>query len=163
MRDLERPARGGMGATYGRQLEQDVGRRRSQLGDARRLLSQAEQRETRIAQRLEVVRSGGGGSRSSSRGAPSRPRQLPSVEEELQRMKQGQQLSGRRPEWVCAETWACRATVEVAEGGDVLTISHSASLRTGRGGLKREAEGLRPPTCATRAMAAAARRESPPT
>jgi len=88
-RDLDRPSSGGMGKAYGRQLEQDVSRRRAQLGDARRLLTQAEQREKRLAQRLEEVRAGGGrgrGSSGASRGA-SRPRQLPSVEEELARMK----------------------------------------------------------------------------
>ena len=88
MRDLERPARGGMGKAYGDQLKSDVTRRKGQVADARRLLAQAEQREKLIEQRLEVVRSGGG--RAGRRGggsAPSRPRQLPSVEEELQRMK----------------------------------------------------------------------------
>lgn len=88
MRDLDRPARSGMGMAYGDQLKKDVARRKGQLADARRLLTQAEQREQLIKQRLEVVRSGGGrpgpregGSRSSQ------TRQLPSVEDELQRIK----------------------------------------------------------------------------
>ena len=90
MRDLERPARGGMGKAYGDQLKQDVTRRKAQLADARRLLAQAQQNEKQIEARLEVVRSGGGraGRRGGGGGSgPSRPRQLPSVEEELQRMK----------------------------------------------------------------------------
>ena len=83
---MERPASGSMGKAFGRQLEQDASRRRQQLNDARRLLVQAEQREKRIAERLEVVRSGGS-SRGSAGSWPGRRRQLPSVEEELQRMK----------------------------------------------------------------------------
>ncbi|KAL1508395.1 hypothetical protein AB1Y20_004505 [Prymnesium parvum] len=89
MRDLERPARGGMGKAYGRQLEEDVKRRRAQLSDARRLISEAERRAKLLSERLEVVRSGG--TRSNSRtgtGGGTAPRsRLPSVEEELQRMK----------------------------------------------------------------------------
>lgn len=82
-----------MGKTYGRQLEQDVDRRRSQLRDARNLLSQAESRESRIAQRLEAVRSGSarqgseGWSGAGTGSSQNRERRLPSVEEELQRMK----------------------------------------------------------------------------
>ncbi|KAL3928497.1 MAG: hypothetical protein SGPRY_002360 [Prymnesium sp.] len=93
MRDLERPSSSSMGKTYGRQLEQDVDRRRSQLRDARNLLSQAASRESRIAQRLEAVRSGSarrgseGWSRAGTDSSQNRGRRLPSVEEELQRMK----------------------------------------------------------------------------
>lgn len=78
-----------MGKAYGRQLEEDVKRRRAQLSDARRLISEAERRAKLLSERLEVVRSGG--TRSNTRtgtGGGTAPRsRLPSVEEELQRMK----------------------------------------------------------------------------
>lgn len=83
-----------MGRSVERQLEQDVGRCRAQLSDARRLLLQAQERESLFQNRLEQLRTDGGSSAggysSGGRGGgqqPSRRRELPSVEEELQRLK----------------------------------------------------------------------------
>ena len=69
-----------------RELERDVRRRRDRLADARRLLTQARSREQRITARIEEVE------RTPSQGTSSQrrrggPRALPSVDEELERMK----------------------------------------------------------------------------
>ena len=85
-----------------RQLEGDAARWRAQALDADRLLLNVQTRQQRIEVRLAALRSGGGGggayrsggggrggTGSGSRGGsgPARRRSLPSVEDELQRMK----------------------------------------------------------------------------
>ena len=77
-------AKGSMERSLEREMERDLRRRRERLQNARRLLTQAESREKRIAARLEVVRSGPppGSTTSASRG-----RALPSVDDELKALK----------------------------------------------------------------------------
>ena len=75
-------ARGSMERSIVRDLERDLSRRRERLANARRMLTQAESRESRINARLEELRRGP--PPSSPRAAQ---RSLPSVEDELQRLK----------------------------------------------------------------------------
>ena len=63
-------------------LQRDLRRRRDRLQNAKRLLLQAESREQRIAKRIQEVRQG---PTSSARARASR--QLPSVDDELERLK----------------------------------------------------------------------------
>jgi curved DNA-binding protein CbpA len=76
---------GSMSRSLERDLERDVRRRRERLADARRLLAQAKTREQRIEARITEVRNGppaGSGS-----GTRSKPRALPSVDDELEMLK----------------------------------------------------------------------------
>ena len=75
-------ARGSMERSIERDLERDLSRRRERLANARRMQTQAESRESRINARLEELRRGP--PPSSPRAAQ---RSLPSVEDELQRLK----------------------------------------------------------------------------
>ena len=72
--------RGSMEKSLAREMQRDLQRRRDRLVRARRLLSQAENREKRISAWLQQVQNGRGRSHS-------RPQQLPSVDEELAQLK----------------------------------------------------------------------------
>ena len=69
------------------QLRREAASRRGQLDDAKKLQARAQERERRIEQRLKDLRTGGGASSASGRRAAGPPKALPSVEEELERMK----------------------------------------------------------------------------
>jgi curved DNA-binding protein CbpA len=73
-------AAGGMARSLEREMQRDLRRRRQRLSDAKRLLTQAREREQRITARLDELRRGGGGDRG-------RRRSLPSVDDELEQMK----------------------------------------------------------------------------
>ena len=76
---------GSMSRSLERDLERDVRRRQERLKDAKRLLVQAKTRQQKIEARLSELRSGGGG--SGARSTVNRGRALPSVDEELERLK----------------------------------------------------------------------------
>ena len=83
-------ARGSMARDVQREMERDVRRRRERLQDARRLLAQVQSREERLRARVDEVRNGPPPPRAADAGrrsSSSSPRSLPSVEDELQRMK----------------------------------------------------------------------------
>lgn len=79
-------ARRGIARSVEQELQRDLRRRRERLQDARRLLAQAQSREQRIAARIEEVRNGGGTGSGSTRSKPRA--ELPSVEDELRRLKE---------------------------------------------------------------------------
>ena len=73
-----------------RELQRDVRKRRERVADARRLKEQAAERERRIAARIDEVKNGPPPPRPSSSSASSSSAgraALPSVEEELKRLK----------------------------------------------------------------------------
>ena len=74
---------GSMAKSYERELARDLRRRNERVADAKRLLTQAQSREVRISRRLDEIKNGGGG--SGAKGGP--PRQLASVDDELERLK----------------------------------------------------------------------------
>ena len=79
---------GSMSKSLERELERDLRRRKERAADARRLLEQARSREQRIAARLDELKNGppSGGSSGSYRSG-GKPRSLPSVDDELQKLK----------------------------------------------------------------------------
>lgn len=76
---------GSMAKSFERELAKDVRRRNERVKDAQKLQAQAKSREQRIAARIDEVRRGGGSSAGGGRDGP--PRQLKSVDEELEALK----------------------------------------------------------------------------
>lgn len=70
-----------------REMSRDLRRRRDRLRSARRLFDQSEDRERRVATRLEELRRGGPRAPAAPRASRSAGRSLPSVEQELAALK----------------------------------------------------------------------------
>jgi curved DNA-binding protein CbpA len=75
---------GSMAKSFERELQRDVRKRNERVADARKLQTQAKSREQRIAARIEEVKRGGGSDGGSRQGPP---RQLGSVDDELEALK----------------------------------------------------------------------------